>query len=505
MINYILQVVLFQTLFIAVYDFFLQKETFFKWNRVYLLITPFLSFIIPFLKFESLKETVPIEYIEQLPTVFLNPQVVIEQTNQNGLTLNYVAIGFYIGLTVFSILFLVRLLKVFKLIIANKVIKETNYSIVLLKEKQSAFSFFNYIFINKHLLENKNLQILKHELIHCKQKHTLDLLIFEVLKIVLWFNPIIYVYQNRIRLLHEYISDAEVVKDSDKKTYFNNLLSETFNVENITFINQFFKHSLIKKRIVMITKEKSQKMKQLKYLLVLPLLAGMLTYTSCKNDVQSHIENAEKAFKEESIPSEGKYFRSGDGLVWFFGTHLTGVVIPPDEYTEKDKEIIYKFLTPPQNQKINKSIVIDNNGDRVYFIKVPKPPKKRNKATEFLQDDGSLPFAIIEEVPIYPGCEGTKEELRLCLQEKITKHVNTNFNSDLASDLNLSPGVKRIFVMFKIDKDGTITEVKARAPHKALQEEAIRVVNLLPQMIPGKQKGENVGVKYSLPIAFKVK
>ncbi len=115
-----------------------------------------------------------------------------------------------------------------------------------------------------------------------------------------------------------------------------------------------------------------------------------------------------------------------------------------------------------------------------------------------------VPFAIIEDVPVYPGCKGNKAKLRSCLQEKITKHVNRKFNADLASDLGLSPGVKRIFVVFKIDRNGNITDVMARAPHKRLQAEAIRVIKLLPKMIPGKQRGRPVGVKYSLPIAFKV-
>jgi protein TonB len=115
-----------------------------------------------------------------------------------------------------------------------------------------------------------------------------------------------------------------------------------------------------------------------------------------------------------------------------------------------------------------------------------------------------VPFAIIEDVPVYPGCKGTKEQLKACLQEKIQKHVNRKFNADLASDLGLSPGVKRINVMFKIDRNGNIADVMARAPHKRLQAEAIRVVKLLPKMTPGKQRGRPVGVKYALPIKFKV-
>lgn len=115
-----------------------------------------------------------------------------------------------------------------------------------------------------------------------------------------------------------------------------------------------------------------------------------------------------------------------------------------------------------------------------------------------------VPFAIIEDVPVYPGCKGSKDQLKTCLQEQIQKHVNRKFNSELASDLGLAPGVQKIFVVFKIDKNGNIADIRARAPHKKLQEEAIRVIQSLPKMQPGKQRGRPVGVKYSLPIAFRV-
>ncbi|MCF6167141.1 M56 family metallopeptidase [Lutibacter sp.] len=501
MINYIVQVVLFQALFLAVYDFFLQKETFFKWNRFYLLSTPILSFIIPLLKFESIQKTIPQEYIEQLPTVFLNPQEVIVQANKYSSAPNHLAIIFYVGLALFLVLFLIKLFKIFQLIATNKVLKKENYSLVLLDNRQSAFSFFNYIFINKHLLKSEDLQIIKHELVHCKQNHTLDLLFFEILKIVLWFNPMVYVYQKRITLLHEYISDAEVVLKTDKKMYFNKLLAETFNVENISFINQFFKHSLIKKRIVMITKEKSKKMKQLKYLLMVPLLVSMLVYVSCSNDSQIDIEQVEKILNEENSISEGKYFEGENGFKMFVGTHLVGEVVSIEEYTEKEKMVFNKFKNI-ENSKLEISIIINENGDRVFFAKTKYSSNENNKKIN--DNDGSIPFATIEDVPVFPGCTGTKLQLRTCLQEKITSYVSSNFNSKLANSLGLKPGVKRIFVMFKIDKEGNITDVKSRAPHQKLADEAIRVINLLPKMMPGKQNGKAVGVKYSLPIAFKV-
>ena len=116
-----------------------------------------------------------------------------------------------------------------------------------------------------------------------------------------------------------------------------------------------------------------------------------------------------------------------------------------------------------------------------------------------------VPFAIIEDIPIFPGCErGSKAEKKACFSKKISKHINRKFNANLASDLGLSPGKKRIFVMFKIDKTGGITEIRARAPHPRLQKEAERVVRTLPRMTPGKQRGRPVAVRYSLPIAFQV-
>lgn len=120
---------------------------------------------------------------------------------------------------------------------------------------------------------------------------------------------------------------------------------------------------------------------------------------------------------------------------------------------------------------------------------------------EILED---VPFAIIEDAPVFPGCKGSKSQKKKCLQEKIKKHVNRKYNTGLAGDLGLDPGKKKVYVQFKISKTGNITDVRARGPHKRLEKEAIRVVKLLPKMIPGKQRGRAVGVKYTLPITLLV-
>jgi len=116
-----------------------------------------------------------------------------------------------------------------------------------------------------------------------------------------------------------------------------------------------------------------------------------------------------------------------------------------------------------------------------------------------------VPFAVIENVPIYPGCEKKKNntEKKNCMSEKVQKFVQKKFNTDLAGDLGLE-GRQRISVQFKIDKYGDVVNVRARAPHPKLEQEAVKVVKALPKMIPGKQRGKAVGVLYSLPILFQV-
>ena len=116
----------------------------------------------------------------------------------------------------------------------------------------------------------------------------------------------------------------------------------------------------------------------------------------------------------------------------------------------------------------------------------------------------NVPFAIVEDVPVFPGCTGTKAQKKKCLQDKIKEHVSKNYNTGIAQDLGLTAGKKKVYVQFKIDKKGNITNVRARGPHKRLEKEAIRVVNKLPQMTPGKQRGRPVGVSYTLPITLLV-
>ena len=110
---------------------------------------------------------------------------------------------------------------------------------------------------------------------------------------------------------------------------------------------------------------------------------------------------------------------------------------------------------------------------------------------------------LVEQVPLFPGCEGlsSNTERRDCMNTKISKFVSKRFRTDKAENLGLE-GENQIYVLFTIDNQGKVKDIQARAPHQALEEEALRVTDLLPDMTPGKQGGQDVSVKMALPIKF---
>jgi protein TonB len=186
-----------------------------------------------------------------------------------------------------------------------------------------------------------------------------------------------------------------------------------------------------------------------------------------------------------------------------------------DEELEEDIPITEQIQTPPppppppaapevieiveDEEEVEETVIESTEADQETEI-----VEVEEVVVEEVEEDIDVPFAVIENVPIFPGCEkGNNNAKRACMSKKISQFVNRKFNTELAGDLGLS-GRQRINVIFKIDKTGTVTGIRARAPHPGLEKEAKRVIGLLPKMKPGKQRGKPVNVPYSLPIIFQV-
>ncbi|MDA9192865.1 energy transducer TonB [Flavobacteriaceae bacterium] len=118
-------------------------------------------------------------------------------------------------------------------------------------------------------------------------------------------------------------------------------------------------------------------------------------------------------------------------------------------------------------------------------------------------EDIDVPFAVIEDVPIFPGCERVaKSQRRTCFQDQMNKHIRKNFRyPDIAQEMGIQG---RVYVNFIIAKDGSITNIRMRGPDKNLENEAARIIGRLPKMTPGKQRGRAVRVPFSIPITFRL-
>lgn len=475
MLHYILQTVVFQLLFLVVYDLFLKRETFFNYNRIYLLSTALLSLVLPFIQIESVKSIVTQNYRIILPEIILGDANNISTTAITIETINQSvywswSLILYLGMCIAALLFAYKIIQIIRLIITSQRYKKGSLVIVRLVKSNAAFSFFNYVFLGEEIAEKDHEAIFKHEQIHVLQKHTLDLLFFEILRVLFWFNPLIYWYQNRIANVHEFIADNKASKNNNKK-YYENLLSQIFNVKQISLVNPFFKQSLIKKRIIMLQKSKSKKRNLIKYAFLLPVLVCMLIYTSCS--------------KEEANVNTDQDF---DQVVEKFRNQLQteNSTLTKAERLELAEYIIDEF-------KAN----VEDNG---------KTSSGSISASSFTGSD-EVSFSVIENVPVFPGCEGEVDnnERKKCMAVQVNRFVSENFNVGLANDLGLEAGKHRISVQFMVDKNGDVVHVKARAPHPKLEEEAIRIVSLLPKMKPGMHLGKAVTVPYGFPIQFQIK
>lgn len=606
MLHYIIQVVSFQLIFLVIYDVFLRKETFFNTNRVYLLGTAILSLVLPFIKVPQVKEVIAQDFTIILPEVIVGGTRSVDQivplaenvSNTVSTSIESWSLWMIIllsGMGLAATMFLIKLGKLSWLISKNPKHWNGNVMIIQLLNSSKAFSFFNRVFIGQQLKEAEKTSILNHELVHVKQLHSLDLMCFEIMRIIFWFNPLIYMYQNRIAIIHEYIADSKAVKYQNKSEYYNELLSQVFDTNSMSFVNPFFKKSLIKKRIIMLSRTQSKRIHLIKYLLLLPMVFCMLLYTSSyaqeeikqtnieKNQELSDdalfdkytqeivvlanqgkdlasIDQAYSSNPDKYVYSREEYYKTIAYHNFMFnlnqqelmenGDHskvtsesikrytkllsyeeylaykktrdakqkwearpkegvIRLVVDNPEKLTSEEEEKFHSKLDElEQNSEVKGVLMVSSDGKSKLMIHDSKSIKKaieQEQITGVPEGKIEVPFGVIDEIPMLPECEGLEDASarKKCVAQEIAKHVNAKFNTKLATQLGFT-GRQRINVMFKIDKQGNVGDIRARAAHEELETEAIRVISLLPKFKPGMHKGEPVIVPYSLPILFQV-
>jgi beta-lactamase regulating signal transducer with metallopeptidase domain len=539
------------------YRFVLKGTQGFQAHRFYLLAIPLVSFLLPLLVIPMNQAMVPGAFLTQevpsMVPVIINANAGTTATAvQPFMNLETLIWSIYgIGVATALLFFMYKLARIQQWKEEGETRYVDGFYITAVYKLPTAFSFLDHIYINNAIAKAQYDQILLHEQTHVKERHSWDLLFYEFLRILFWFHPVSYLAQQDLKLIHEHIADRQTIAVHGKQSYYENLLKQAMDCPDFSFANPFFKLKTIKTRIAMIQQTQNSRFPMRKLLWMLPILFASLTYTACtteqepdnitsvdakmiefsKDGKYSDVTQEEfeliKKIKEHNFVealaggNENYYTLLEKARVQHENLITESIasinVIKNDD--EQRVDIVYKdeklyqailktrFIKELNKKELNNLLkaqrqILDNE-KIVEIVEVEEVILTNSDNIEIVEKITDVPFAIIESVPTYPGCSGNNAEKKKCMQEKITRFVNDNFNTALANNLSLT-GKQKIAIQFKIDKNGDVVGVLSRANAPELQAEAARVINLLPKMKPGMQRGKEVGVIYGLPIIFEV-
>ncbi|NOQ24069.1 MAG: hypothetical protein GQ564_01795 [Bacteroidales bacterium] len=297
--------------FYITYRLVFRKETNFRQLRVYLLLSILISGLIPFSKFsinidlnpnesqEINSSTIAPENNEIILQDFVNGEfAIVEDQKSNFQNINWLALlmkVYHIVSSAMILRILIQILFLFYKYFKSDKIINGKHILIYNHGFKNSFSFFNWIFINKDKSSDEDLQkIIEHENIHVTQYHSIDLLLVELLTAVMWFNPFVWMMKNSVQLVHEYLADEGVLKNGVDKVNYQALLINLVTEEKLISISSSFNQSLIKKRMIMMNKNKIKKGFRLKLLALLPVAAFLFFGVACVKGQETEKKDSEK-------------------------------------------------------------------------------------------------------------------------------------------------------------------------------------------------------------------
>lgn len=324
LVNFIIESGISLSLLALIYILFLRKETFFRLNRIFLLISIVFSIVLPFLKFR-VYDPQPVMLAEITVTPYRNLMEAVtvygrdfSGTVEQTISSSRIIIMIYlIGLMFFFGRFIFRLAQILLLIHKNQVQKSGLVKFVSIKKEFSPFSFLSYVFVNPDLKSDPGYEkMVAHEMEHIKQGHSFDVLILELLTVFQWFNPFMWILRRVIRENHEYLADQAVLKAGISPAHYKHLLLNQAVGFQLKMANNF-NSSLIKKRIKMISKIHSSKYGKFKIVLGLLVIFGLITAFSLEEKTSA----AKKKEKALVLNLDEQIARNTEEL-----QYITGVV-----------------------------------------------------------------------------------------------------------------------------------------------------------------------------------
>tara|TARA_R110000868_G_scaffold407183_1_gene688385 strand:- start:28388 stop:29668 length:1281 start_codon:yes stop_codon:yes gene_type:complete len=368
---------------------------------------------------------------------------------------------------------------------SNPVVDYKNSKLVLLKEKILPHTFLDTIFINETDYYNRKIEaeLYTHELIHVTQKHTLDILCIELLKMLFWFNPVFIFYKKAIQLNHEFLADEKVVKSYNNVPFYQNLLLSVANANSSYYLASNLNYSITKKRLIMMTKTTSASRSMLKKLVLMPLFSA-LVFLVCAKTVAQEKKTETTIKSSTSITGMEKYFEN----TTFKIKDANGNNIAEKRFAQLTSEEMKNIPPPPPPVEVSTNK--QEKGKQLDELKNAEGPEYVELTVNNSNTDTVYNVAETETKPTFPGG-----------MNAFYQFVAENFKiSEEATKMKLKG---KVYLTFMIEKDGSLSEFRIlRDMGYGTGEEAVRVLKLSPKWIPGTVHGEAARVMYSLPITI---
>ena len=292
------------TILFLFYLLVLKKNTFFQWNRSFLLATMIMSAVIPWLQLDWQWETTVSNHSLSSPQIFYTGSDIITSKSAEASSFDWFSVIHWIyvaGVLVFALRLVIAHFHLYYLWLKSKKCRDRNSQIVFLDQSLPPFSFFNLIFLPSEYKNGKNGEaIIAHERIHQHQWHSLDRLLMEIYLVFFWFNPLAWLLKKELILVHEYLADENIVRSSNRHQYQQSLV-RFWSEKSGLFIGNTFCVQL-KKRIMMMNEQPSPNWQRIKYLLTLPIIAFLLF--TCSNPDQMVINGPAKKVEGKILDIE---------------------------------------------------------------------------------------------------------------------------------------------------------------------------------------------------------
>ena len=470
-IVYSLKVSVFLIAFYLMFKLLMSRETLHRANRFLILGTMVLSFALPFCHLTVSADSPAVVSRSVSQSVVMLEEVIVG----GGLAARAIdwrtaaVIAFYAGIVACFMRMIVSIIGVLRIVRRGQRQQLDDGSVlVVVDSEQAPFSWVKYIIISRKDHEENFQQVLAHEQAHIRYRHSIDLLVCDVLCCLQWFNPAIWLLRQELCAVHEYEADKAVLDSGINAKQYQILLIKKAAGGKWYSIANSFNHSKLKYRITMMSRKKSSGWTMVKALYVLPIAAfAAIAFANCSKTEGEGNKNLTDLLTDEQYQrlvdaARENGFQSGE--------------IP---FVGKNGELTYLYLHPDGT-----------------LTQITKDESKKEEAAEDYKVLGHFSediFLVVEEMPEFPGGD---------LEMRKFIAMNVQYPEE-AKEEKISG---KVFVQFVVNEEGNVENVgMAKSVDPLLDKAAMDAVKSMPQWKPGKQRGQNVKVGFVVPINFQIK